>query len=469
VSWQAAPQDDDFESGESGEGGVPPFLLDPMGILSRRRIWMALALVLGLAATGATVYSWPQRFEAQARVVINSQQIPREFVRSTIAESSMAYLNAAVGHVLSHANLDRIIQEHDIYAALRDRVPRETLVDRMRSEITVEAEKSVSMEGGQQTSIIYRLAFESGDPQDAADVANALASLLLDATLEQRTDQARSVTRFLKQALERDERELRMHSQKLTEFRREHRGELPSELDPSMRKLEMLHDRRSSLATEIARIESNLDAGIGEDRTLSENEALLRELRRKLASELAANTDEHPNVIALRKRVADQEELVKQDRRGGRSSSPAIRASRTELSLMRQRIAEIDAEMDELVVRVDRIPALSEELSSLEQKEQVLRENYLASLRKVEEAELAENLETAQHGAQIEILERARPPASPKLSRWLLLAAGVALSFGLAVGVAVLLELVDPVVLNARQIEDLIDRPVLGSLPRVRA
>jgi len=99
----------------------------------------------------------------------------------------------------------------------------------------------------------------------------------------------------------------------------------------------------------------------------------------------------------------------------------------------------------------------------------VLRENYLASLRKVEEAELAENLETAQHGAQIEILERARPPASPKLSRWLLLAAGVALSFGLAVGVAVLLELVDPVVLNARQIEDLIDRPLLGSLPRVRA
>ena len=430
---------------------------------------MALALILGFAATGATVYSWPQRYEAQARVVINSQQIPREFVRSTIAESSMAYLNAAVGHVLSHANLDRIIEEHDIYAALRDRVPREALVDRMRSEITVEAEKSVSMEGGQQTSIIYRLAFESEDPQDAADVANALASLLLDATLEQRTDQARSVTRFLKQALERDERELRTHSQKLTEFRREHRGELPSELDPSMRKLEMLHDRRSSLATEIARIESNLDAGIGDDRTLSENEALLRELRRKLASEVAANTDEHPNVIALRKRVADQEELVKQDRRGGRSSSPAIRASRTELSLMRKRIVEIDAEMDELVVRVDRIPALSEELSSLEQKEQVLRENYLASLRKVEEAELAENLETAQHGAQIEILERARPPASPKLSRWLLLAAGVALSFGLAVGVAVLLELVDPVVLNARQIEDLIDRPVLGSLPRVRA
>jgi uncharacterized protein involved in exopolysaccharide biosynthesis len=466
VSWQDAP--DDFESSESNEGQIPPFLLDPMGILARRQLWMVLALILGLAATGATVYSWPQRYEAQSRVVINSQQIPREFVRSTIAESSMAYLNAAVGHVLSHANLDRIIEEHGLYGTQRERVPRETLVDSMRNEITVEPEKSISRDGG-QASIIYRLAFESDNAQDAADVANALASLLLDATLEQRTDQARSVTRFLKQALERDERELRTQSQKLTDFRREHRGELPSELDPSMRKLEMLHDRRSSLATEISRVESNLDSGVGESGSLSENEALLRELRRKLASEVAANTDEHPNVIALRKRVADQEAIVRDERRGGKSSSPAVRAGRTELALMRQRIGEIDAEMDELVQRVDKIPAVAEELAALEQKETVLRENYLASLRKVEEAELAETLETAQHGAQIEILERARPPASPKLSRWLLLAVGVALSAGLALGVALLLELVDPVVLNARQLEDLIDRPVLGSLPRIRA
>jgi uncharacterized protein involved in exopolysaccharide biosynthesis len=468
VSWQNAPGQDDFESGESSEGGVPPFLLDPMGILARRRLWMVLALILGLGATGATVYSWPQRYEAQARVVINSQQIPREFVRSTIAESSMAYLNAAVGRVLSHGNLDRIIEEHKLYGALRDRVARESLVDRMRNDITVEPEKSISHEGG-QTSIIYRLAFESDKAQDAADVANALASLLLDATLEQRTEQARNVTRFLKQALERDERELRTLSQQLMDFRREHRGELPSELDPSMRKLEMLHDRRTSLATEIARVESNLDNGVGESGAPSENEALLRELRRKLASEVAANTDEHPNVIALRKRVADQEALVRDERAGGRSASPMVRAGRTELALMRQRIGEIDAEMDELVQRVDKIPAAAEELKALEQKETVLRENYQASLRKVEDAELAETLETAQHGAQIEILERARPPLAPKQSRWLLLAAGVALSIGLSLGVALLLELVDPVVLNARQLEEVIDRPVLGSLPRVKA
>ena len=457
---------DDYESGASGEGQIPPFLLDPVGIFARRRLWMALALIVGLAATAAAVCWWPQRYEAEARVVINSQQIPREFVRSTIAESSMAYLNAAVGHVLSHENLDRILETHGLYPELRNRVPRETLVERMRGDITVEPEKSVSREGV-QTSIIYRLAFESGNPQQSADVANSLAGLLLDATLEQRTEQARSVTRFLKQALERDEQELRTQSQKLSEFRREHRGELPSELEPSMRKLEMLHDRRAGLTTEIARAENNLGSGTG-GAPLSENEALLRELRRKLASEVAANTDEHPNVIALRRRVADLDAIVNAERTDGDSSSPSLTAGRRELILMHEQVGSIDREMDELVARIDRIPVVGEELAALEQKEQVLRENYLSSLRKVEEAELAETLETAQHGAQIEILERARPPAQPKLSRLLLAVAGIVASLGLAVAVALLLELVDPVVLSYQQLEQVIDRPVLGSLPRIR-
>jgi len=468
VSWQethAVRDEDDFESGASGEGQLPPFLLDPMGILARRRLWMLLALVLGLVATAAVVLWWPQRFQAQARVSINSQQIPKEFVRSTITESSMAYLNAAVGRVLSHPNLDKLLEQYDVYPELHGSVPRESLVERMRGEITIEPEKTVTHEGV-QTEIIYRLAFESGNAQTSANVANALAGLMLDATLEQRTEQARSVTRFLKQALERDEHELRDVSQKLSEFRHDHRGELPTELDPAMRTLEMLHDRRASLATEIARAENNFGTG-SDGSPMSENEALLKDLRRKLANEVAANTDEHPNVIALRARVADLDKIVREERLTGQGESPAVAAQHRELGLMRERLASIDTDMDEIVKRVDRIPAVTEELQALEQKESVLRENYLGSLRKVEEAELAENLETAQHGAQIEIIERARPPAAPKISRVVLGAAGIAASLGLAVAIALLLELVDPVVLNARQLEDLIDRPVLGSLPQV--
>ena len=292
-------------SEEPGTNPLPAFLLNPWGIAQRRWPWMLAATALGLVATAVVFSTWKLRYEAEAKVVINSQQIPKEFVRSTVVESSKAYLNAAVGKVLSRANLSRIIDEVGLYENWRDQEPREALIERMRGEITVEPERSFSTGGSTDSSIVYRLAYEGDDPEDAAAVANALAALLREATLAQRSEQAKSVTRFLKQALHDDEHELRAQSERVAEFRREHRGELPSDLDPSMKRLELLHERRADLSSQIARAQSRLEGtdGAGGQEHQTENEILLEKLRQRLATELAANTEDHPNVIALRRQV----------------------------------------------------------------------------------------------------------------------------------------------------------------------
>ena len=44
---------------------------------------------------------------------------------------------------------------------------------------------------------------------------------------------------------------------------------------------------------------------------------------------------------------------------------------------------------------------------------------------------------------------------------------GIGASFVAAFGLALFLELVDPVVINAQQLENIAERPVLGSLPRL--
>ena len=111
---------------------------------------------------------------------------------------------------------------------------------------------------------------------------------------------------------------------------------------------------------------------------------------------------------------------------------------------------------------------LVEELTALVQAEEVLRENYLDTFRKVEEAELAESLESAQQGGQVSVLDRAQPPSKPERSRPKLAALGLVATLALSAGVAVLLELIDPVVVSARQLEAIVDLPLLGSLPRIR-
>jgi capsular polysaccharide biosynthesis protein len=97
----------------------------------------------------------------------------------------------------------------------------------------------------------------------------------------------------------------------------------------------------------------------------------------------------------------------------------------------------------------------------------VLREDYLDAERKVQDAELANHLESAQQGAQVSVLDSAPVPTSPERPRWLIALAGVGLSGVLALASALLLELFDPVVLGIRQIQSQNSSPILGSLPYV--
>ena len=123
--------------------------------------------------------------------------------------------------------------------------------------------------------------------------------------------------------------------------------------------------------------------------------------------------------------------------------------------------------MAALNVRIDQTPAIAEELTALEQKESVLRQNYLDALNKVETAELAESMEHAQQGAQVQILDPAMPSSTPKRSRRFLAFAGLMATLFAALALAVVVEIFDPVIVAPEQLEQIVGRPVLGSLPRL--
>jgi len=465
VSWDESSEERWTEEEES-RGGVPEFLFDPLGVVRRRWIAIVLCLVLGSAATGAVWAGWTPTYVAQATLLITSQQIPEDFVRSTVREDSLGNISAMLGEVLSQDNLSRVIEEKDLFPERRADTPRIDLVNEVRSRVSAGQEYGQS---GRTAALVYGISYESEYPAEAAAVANALAELFVESSIERRNSQARRATTFLRRELERDERELREHAKQLSEFRRAHRGELPSELESNLRTIDVLSTRRESLTNQIASKKNQiLSLTAQEGAGPSETRVLLDELRRELARESAAHTEEHPNVKALRGRVARLEEvLVDEPKTLPPDVKRLIDTEEREIARMRGQIADIDAELAELDARVDRTPAVEEELTALQQKEAVLREDYVKSMRKVEEAELAESLESAQQGGQVSILDTAEPPTSPKRPRWLLAALGMGATLGLAVALAVLLELVDPVVVSPRQLEGLVDRPVLGSFPKI--
>jgi uncharacterized protein involved in exopolysaccharide biosynthesis len=475
----SASDDREFRARASGADeesgpGLPAFLLDPKGVLVRRWPWMLAALLLGLVATAVAASLWPQRYLAQATVLITSQQIPQDFVRSTVREDSIANINAMAGKVFAQESLVRVVKEKQLFPELEGKVPPNELARRMLGGIDFARVSDFSSRGRTpETSIIYGISFTSDDPLRSAEVANTLAALFVEASISRRNEQARRTTDFLRRELERDERELRENSARITEFRTRHRGVLPNELESNSRKLDTLASRRQAIAADIAAREARIASLISlpSEAAPSPNEVLLEELRRELARQLAVNTEMHPNVIAMQARVARLEELVEQERTVGRAPSPNVKrlidGERHEIGALRAQLGQIDAEVAELEQRVEQTPRTGEELAALEERAGVLREDYLATLRKVEAAELAENLESAQQGSQVSLLDPAVPPRAPEVSRWLVAAGGIGASLALAIALALLLELVDPVLLSNRQLEEIAELPVLGSLPRI--
>lgn len=465
-----APENVDWgaESEDSSLAQIA-FLLDPAGILKRRWVWMLCTAILGLAASLVAYRLWTPVFVAQARLLVTSQQIPQDFVRSTVQESTIANINAMAGEILSAEKLGRLLDRIDVYPETAETETRIALIGRLRANTEMSPER---IPGRGETSLIYEITFEHANPETAAAVANALAASFVEASTTRRTEQARQTTSFLRRELERDEAALKEQSRLVTEFRRAHRGELPEELETVLRKLELVARERRETLAEIVDAEaglSSLRAG-GSLQEKSRNEFLLEELRRRLAAELAVHTDEHPNVTALERRVSLLEEKVTADREGGQTTTVEqnreIQTEERKLERLRSVLRELRVEARELSERVDRIPKVAEDLAGLVQKQEVLREDYLDSLRKVEAAALAESLEASRHAAQTSLLDAARPPGAPELSARTVLVGGIVGSLVLAVAVGVLLELIDPVIVSAAQLDQLAKRPVLGAIPR---
>lgn len=454
----------DHDEGRAGGGSnLLELVLDPKGILRRRWLAMLLAGVLGLVGTAVAVALTQPLYVASATVMISSQSVPVEFVRPTVEEDPIERINGLIGSVLSRNSLQKLIEKHDLYPQLRETEPLDSVIAAMRMDIVIEPEQSLQQWGHNERAELISISFESQDPQLAADVANELANLFTLEGLKMRSEQARLTTGFMRRELEAAETALGEHGKQLAEFQREHQGELPTELDSHIARLDRLQQQRHSLAMRIAEAETR-QAGLRAMAPIDSPQMRLDALQGQLAKELAVSKESHPNVQSLRRQI----EIARKSPGGGGSGLGSLSgAIQREVSELHAQMAETDQQLLELEGQVARIPVVGEQYAALERRNKVLQETYLEYLRKVKEAELAESLERAQQGARVAVLDAAVPPLSPEMNRLLIALAGVVGSLGLAVLAALGLEWRDPVIVSTAGLEAATGVRVLGSVPRI--
>ena len=461
------------------------------GAISRRRWWMiasfALAVITGIVLT----LKLPKLYEASTLILVQRQRVPEKYVQPVIASDLENRISTISQQILSRSNLERLIERYNLFAGEEFRnVLLDDKIESLRKRITVE----VSRSRRDREADAFTIAFRDRDPLTAMRVANGLATHFIDENLKVRETQALGTSDFLEAELESTRKRLEEIEKELKDYRSRHMGELPEQLDANLRVLDRLNAQLNEKEQSLRSARVNLAALIEAENLArqavvvspaqpaatgreTEETMSLPQLRERLAALLSSYTENHPDVVRVKNRIAKLE-ATGQGSETGQAGPPAPVLSAAEAERVRQKailegvirnlegdIGRIHREIREYQARVDAAPRREQELLTLKRDYELIRSSYNSLLNRKQEADIAVNMERKQKGEQFQILDPARlpeKPTAPDLRR--VFAITLAAALALAGGLAFLREISDTSIRRPGEAEERFNLPVLAAV-----
>jgi polysaccharide chain length determinant protein (PEP-CTERM system associated) len=458
---------------------VPDTFEDFLRLLWNRKLWLLVPTLLGAAASLVALLLIPPTYRASTMILVESQKIPTDYVRPTVTTSVRERLATIEQQITNRENLERIIKEMGLYQKELAELGSEKTLQIARRDLELEV----------KGDSIFRIYFSSGDPVKAADTANRIAVLFIQENLKRRADEARNTSSFLEGELSSVMQDLEEQEQIVAQFRLRNAGSLPDDREGNLRAIDQLQRRLEINMESIDRAELRtlvLERSVEQLRRdqptmeIAVQASRLEKAREELLQLRSQYTDEHPDVIRLRREI---ESLEGEETPRQRSDSSTDRVENRELKAQLAELASAELELQrqqqdqkEIVTtlrryqaKLEEIPKVEQELLQLTRDYDLLQANYDSLMAKRIQAKLSENLEQQKQSEQFTILERAIPPASPfKPNRLIVLLVGLGLGGGLGLGVALLREQLDQTFRDAASLQAAFPLvPVLGVIHRI--
>lgn len=467
-------------------------LLQYIDLALRRKWVILLPSCMAVVVSIMLCAKLPPIYRSETTILVEPQQVPESFVQSTVTGSVQDRLSTISQQILSRTRLESVIREYDLYPEMQKTAPMEAVVNSMRKHIEIKVEERPSRRG-ESVMAAFRLAYEGTDPETVQKVTNRLAMMYIEENLRARESLARGTKEFLDKQLQEMEQELKKREEAIQQFRQTYMGELPEQIEANLRALDQLQLQRNALMDSYRTaedrqilLEKDLSAVpqylAGADPDQTELYRQLEVKRQQLTALLTQYTEAYPDVVRMRKEIAEIEERIAAA--GQRQSKPLsqsrvpivnpeytrlksqIDSNRLSMESIREQIRGIDARMRTLQQRVENTPRREQEHATLTRDYQTIRQSYESLMARRINAEVAENLETRQKSEQFRILDPPNLPQKPvKPNRLQILAVGLILGLGSGVGLAFAADYMDR---SFKRVEDLkaaFALPILGVIP----
>lgn len=461
-------------------------------VFLRRIHYVLLFLILGGAAGGALAVLLPPVYRAEARLVVESEQIPGELASSTVQVEATEQLEIIRQRILTRETLLEMANRLGVYGeggSTAAQMAADEVVEDLRERIGIVTTGGAQVRAGPVQATIVTVSFEAPSAQLASAVANEVVTLILQENVEIRTRVAGQTLDFFEQEVERLDGELQSQGAAIQAFQEQNRDALPESLDFRRGQLvgaqerllqierdeALLRERRARL---VQTFEETGSVAAPADQPLTPEQRELSNLRSQLTGALSVLAPTNPRVRLLEGQIAALEGVV------AAQAGAAPEAGGEALSAYEIQLADIDAQLDSIAAERVRLQAGMEEvqatiaatpgnaiaLDTLERDYAALRAQYDEAVRNRAFAETGEQIEALARGQRISIIEQAIPPRAPESpNRPLIAAAGLGGGLLLGLGLVGLLEVLNRSIRRPVEITRGLGIATFAALPLVRS
>jgi len=463
----------------------------------RRRYWLILVpWAIVAAGTAGVARKLPDMYRSTALIQVVPPQVPDTIIRAVSNVSFQERLQATSQTILSRTRLERVINDFNLYQSERKRQVMEEVVDNMRRDI------KILPSGGDSFTVSYF----GRNPVIVMKVAERLAAYFKDESQVDGQRRAEGTNAFIESQVEEKERALKAVEDRLTQYKLQHAGELPTQVSANLQALTTIVQNLHSIANQLSAdqntkmtLESNIqmaesqaDPGgplpAGADGAPSTAAQQLAKAKATLAALELNRTAENPVIKQLKEEIKSLERAADDEARRAPVSSAGLTPQeqvrqahlkqwRDQLEQVNKSIAANQAEEKNLraqagsyQAKVNNVPIREAEMVVLNRDYETLNNIYKEFVAKREASQASVDLERRQIGEQFTLLDQARVPEKPySPDRSLINVVGIVAGLGLGLALVALVEYRDTTFKTDYELASVLSLPVLAVVPLMRS
>lgn len=503
-------------------------LTDYLGFVRRRRYPMVVVGAAGILLTLIIAMALPAVYNAPAEFRVSRSSLPDAQRNDNYVDE---YVTNLTRDVMTAENLQPIVEKFNLYPELGDDLRQRTALLASNVHVDMVTQQILDQSSGREREIYagFTVTYDSATPEAASGVSAALAEIMVEVGRRQRAEQAgRMADVFGKQASDYGERIAKLERD-LSVFKEVNYAKLPDAAGLNAASRERTEQEIGSIEQELRALQQNrifLQSQLNQARSAGPDTrnaaALEEEYRRKAQSYDASHPDmvalrrqidavksgrysasnslpaqlenqrsmlaevsqrysvDHPDVKRLQRNIATLEERIAAGERT--DSSLTNDASATVIQLQTQlnansaqsnslaaRAAELRGRLGSLDSRMQSAPEVEREYAAMVRDLELEREKYSDLLRREMDSRGEQSATLAGARDAFDLVRTPSEPRAPaKPRRAAIMIIGAILSTVLAVGLALLAEMMDGTVRGRRDLHDLLGVAPLAVVPEIR-